>query len=59
VAARYLSCINPEIFAARSRIHTGAKRWDRILLGVLLAAMLAIVPVAALDDGRFKASRLS
>lgn len=51
VSALYLWRSNPEIFAARSRIHPGTKRWDRILLGLLLPAMVAIVPVAALDDG--------
>jgi protein-S-isoprenylcysteine O-methyltransferase Ste14 len=58
-AALYLWRINPEIFAARSRIHPATKRWDRILLGFLFPAMLAIVPVAALDDGRFHWSRMS
>ena len=59
VSALYLWRINPEIFAARSRIHPGTKRWDRILLGLLFPAMLAIPPVAALDDGRFHWSRMS
>jgi protein-S-isoprenylcysteine O-methyltransferase Ste14 len=58
-AALYLWRINPEIFAARSQIHPGTKRWDRILLGFLFPAMLAIFPVAALDDGRFQWSRMS
>jgi protein-S-isoprenylcysteine O-methyltransferase Ste14 len=58
-AALYLWRINPEIFAARSRIHPESKRWDRILLGFLLPAMVAIIPVAALDDGRFQWSRMS
>jgi protein-S-isoprenylcysteine O-methyltransferase Ste14 len=58
-AALYLWRINPEIFAARSRIHPGTKRWDRILLGFLFPAMIAIVPVAALDDARFHWSRMS
>jgi protein-S-isoprenylcysteine O-methyltransferase Ste14 len=59
VSARYLWRINPEIFAARSRIHPGSKRWDRILLGFLFPAMIAIVPVGALDDARFQWSRMS
>jgi protein-S-isoprenylcysteine O-methyltransferase Ste14 len=59
VSARYLWRINPEIFAARRRIHPATKRWDRILLGFLFPAMLAIVPVGALDDGRFHWSRMS
>jgi protein-S-isoprenylcysteine O-methyltransferase Ste14 len=59
VSAVFLWRINPEIFAARSRIHPGTKRWDRILLGFLFPAMIAIVPVGALDDGRFQWSRMS
>jgi protein-S-isoprenylcysteine O-methyltransferase Ste14 len=53
LTALYLWRVNPEIFAARSRIHEGTKRWDRILLAVLFPTMAAIFPVAALDDGRF------
>jgi protein-S-isoprenylcysteine O-methyltransferase Ste14 len=59
ISAVYVWRINPEIFAARSRIQPGTKRWDRILLGFLFPAMLAIIPVAALDDGRFQWSRMS
>ena len=53
LSALYLWRVNPEIFAARRRIHEGTKRWDRILLAFLFPAMAAIVVVAALDDGRF------
>ena len=59
VAAVYLWRVNREIFAARSRIPEGTKRRDRILLAFLLPTMIAIVPVAALDDGRFRWSRTS
>jgi protein-S-isoprenylcysteine O-methyltransferase Ste14 len=59
-AALYLWRINPEIFVARSQIiREGTKRWDRILLGFLFPAILAIPLVAALDDGRFHWSRMS
>jgi protein-S-isoprenylcysteine O-methyltransferase Ste14 len=51
--ALYLWRVNPEIFVARSRIHEGTKGWDRILLAALFPALLAIFPVAALDDGRY------
>ena len=52
--------VNPEIFAARSRmIRAGTKHWDRILLGFLIPSIVAIVPVAALDAGRFHWSRAS
>lgn len=46
--------LNPEIFVARARpTGAGTKGWDRILLTVLLIMFGAILPVAALDDGRF------
>ncbi len=45
--------VNPEIFEARRTIHKGTKGWDLALLAVLLPAMVAAIPVAALDDGRF------
>ena len=54
----YLWRVNPQIFAARSRIQEGTKGWDRVLLMVLLPTMLAIYPVAALDNGRFHWSRV-
>lgn len=46
--------LNPAIFAARARLTgQGTKGWDRLLMPVLLIAYAAILPVAALDDGRF------
>ncbi len=45
--------VNPEIVAARSRPHAGTKRWDKILALFLAPSLIAILPVAALDDGRF------
>ncbi len=48
----YLGRVNPDIFVARSRIHEGTKRWDRILLAFLFPMIAAILPVAALDAGR-------
>jgi protein-S-isoprenylcysteine O-methyltransferase Ste14 len=45
--------VNPEVWVARTRSHEGTKRWDKILLGFFFTAVYAIVPVAALDDGRF------
>ena len=53
VAGLYLWRVNPEVVAARSGFHEGTKRWDKILLRFFLPAVYAIVPVAALDDGRF------
>ena len=50
----YLRRVNPDVVAARVNRHDGTKRWD-FLLGAmfLLPTMLAIMIVAALDDGRY------
>jgi protein-S-isoprenylcysteine O-methyltransferase Ste14 len=53
IVAVYLWRVNPEVVIARTRSHEGTKRWDKILLSFFLPATYAIVPVAALDDGRF------
>ena len=38
---------------SRSSWHDGTKHWDKILLNFFFTAVYAIVPVVALDDGRF------
>jgi hypothetical protein len=44
---------NPALLIARSRgFHTETKRWDKVLLAILFPLLLAIWPIAALDDGR-------
>src|SRR6516162_3185797 len=53
IVALYLWRVNPEVVVARSSSHKGTKRWDKILLCFIFPAVYAIVPVAALDDGRF------
>jgi len=58
VVGLYLWRVNPEVLIARSRTHEGTKRWDRILLCFFFPTIWAIVPVAALDDGRFLWSSL-
>jgi protein-S-isoprenylcysteine O-methyltransferase Ste14 len=58
IAYLYLWWVNPRVLIARSRPHKGSKPWDKILLGFLLPTMWAIVPVAALDVGRFQWSSL-
>jgi protein-S-isoprenylcysteine O-methyltransferase Ste14 len=50
--------VNPEVVVARSHTHEGTKRWDKILLRFYFPTVWAIVPVAALDDGRFQWSDL-
>jgi|SRR6516165_6379105 hypothetical protein len=54
VVALYLWRVNPEVVVARTGLHEGTKRWDKILLWFFLPAVYAIIPVAALDDGRFQ-----
>lgn len=44
---------NPTIFAARSKLQKGIKRWDKVLMFFLFLSLLAVFPVAGLDDGRF------
>jgi protein-S-isoprenylcysteine O-methyltransferase Ste14 len=58
VITLYLRRVNPEVIAARVNRHEGTKRWDRWLLGLFLPAMVSILPVAALDDGRFRWSHV-
>ena len=49
----YLRRVNPDVIAARVNRHEGTKGWDRLLLGILIPAMVSILPVAALDDSRY------
>jgi protein-S-isoprenylcysteine O-methyltransferase Ste14 len=53
VITTYLRRVNPEVIAARVNRHKGTKGWDRWLVGFLISLMVSILPVAALDDGRF------
>lgn len=50
----YLWRVNPDVVVARSRLHKGTKRWDKILLCFFFSFVYAIIPVAALDDSRFQ-----
>lgn len=52
-SALVLAKVNPIIFRARSRFQEGTKAWDKALLAVIFPALAAILPVAALDAGRF------
>ncbi len=54
VAGLYLWRVNPDVVVARTGSHEGTKRWDKVLVRLLLAAVYGIIPVAALDDGRFQ-----
>jgi protein-S-isoprenylcysteine O-methyltransferase Ste14 len=44
---------NPDVVIARTSSHQGTKRWDKVLLSVLLPLVYSLVPIAALDDARF------
>ncbi len=52
ISALVLAYANPVIYRARSRFQPGTKRWDRILLALMLPAMVAEIPLATLDAGR-------
>lgn len=58
VSGLVLARVNPVIYRARSRFQPGTKGWDKALLAVILPAMVAILPVAALDAGRFHGSQV-
>lgn len=45
---------NPGLFAARRKFQKGTKGWDLVLAPLVMLAFAAILPVAALDDARFK-----
>jgi len=49
----YLRRVNPDVIAAWINRHEGTKGWDRWLLGILIPAIVSILPVAGLDDGCF------
>ena len=49
VAVAALAQVNPEIFAARSRVQPGTKLWDYIFIILVIGGMAAILPVAGLD----------
>ena len=51
-SALILARVNPAIYRARSRFQPGTKRWDIILLWLMLPAMVAEGPLATLDAGR-------
>jgi protein-S-isoprenylcysteine O-methyltransferase Ste14 len=52
IAALVLARANPVIYRARSRFQPGTKRWDLILLSLMLPGMIVEIPLATLDAGR-------
>ena len=49
----YLRKVNPDVIAGRVNRHESPRRWDLLLGLMMLAAMIAVPIVAALDDGRY------
>jgi protein-S-isoprenylcysteine O-methyltransferase Ste14 len=49
----YLRRVNPDVIAGRVNRHGQPRRWDLLLGLMMLAAMIAVPIVAALDDGRY------
>jgi protein-S-isoprenylcysteine O-methyltransferase Ste14 len=49
LAALYLWRRNPEIYIARSKIHSGTKPWDKVAMFFLLSSLMAVFPVAGFD----------
>ena len=58
IVALYLWRTNPDLLIARSHFYEGTKRWDKVLIAVLIPPFLAVLLVAALDDGRFHWSEM-
>jgi protein-S-isoprenylcysteine O-methyltransferase Ste14 len=53
VVSLYLRRVNPDVVAARVNRHQGTKSWDRWVVGLVIPVITLILPLAALDDGRF------
>jgi protein-S-isoprenylcysteine O-methyltransferase Ste14 len=58
LSALLVARVNPIIFRARSRFQPGTKKWDLILVAVILPASFIAIPVASLDAGRMGWSRV-
>jgi protein-S-isoprenylcysteine O-methyltransferase Ste14 len=54
LSALLLARVNPMIYRARSRFQPGTRKWDLILLAVMLPAMVLEIPLATLDAGRMR-----
>jgi protein-S-isoprenylcysteine O-methyltransferase Ste14 len=58
VVSLYLRRVNPDVVAARVNRHKGTKGWDRWVVGSLIPMIVSILPLAALDDGRYHWSKV-
>jgi protein-S-isoprenylcysteine O-methyltransferase Ste14 len=51
-SALILARVNPRIYRARSRFQPGTKRWDLVLVALILPAIITEIPLATFDAGR-------
>lgn len=59
LAMVYLERTNPALLTARSRFfQEGTKRWDKVLLSLLLPVVATLFPLAAIDNHRFQWSTI-
>jgi len=59
IALQYLERTNPALLTGRSHLfYPGTKRWDKVLLSILLPVVLTIFPLAAVDNQRFQWSTM-
>jgi protein-S-isoprenylcysteine O-methyltransferase Ste14 len=52
LSALLMARVNPMIFRALSRFQPGTKKWDLILLAVMLPLMVVEIPIATFDAGQ-------
>lgn len=45
---------NPELIAVRQKFQAGTKGWDAILAPLVIVLFFSILPIAALDDARYR-----
>jgi protein-S-isoprenylcysteine O-methyltransferase Ste14 len=58
VVSLYLRRVNPDVVAARVNRYKGTKCWDRWVVGAVIPMIVSILPLAALDDGRYHWSQV-
>jgi protein-S-isoprenylcysteine O-methyltransferase Ste14 len=54
VSSVYLWRTNPELLVARSKIHRGTKRWDKVVFFFLELSFISICWLAGFDGGRLR-----
>lgn len=54
IAVLWVWLTNPELFVVRQKFQKGTKAWDAVVASLTVLLFAAILPVAALDDARFR-----